>query len=125
MFKARDKVVLRSMEGEVVGVDGQRVRVAWDDGLTSSVRSDSLRFRESDPEWAHVAALADVTAERDRARDVAVRLEQELSRHYVRVEAAAVGFRGVCSCGWRSLFVLSDRRDAAAAAMVHGMEVWS
>ena len=35
--------------------------------------------RAARPDWADVAQFADITAERDRARDTAARLEQELA----------------------------------------------
>lgn len=131
MIQVRDRVVLRrvAVAGEVVEVDGQRARVAWDDGLTTSIRADALRVESVDPEWAHVAVMADVAAERDRARALAARLEAESAEfvelHWVRVVLEEGGFRGVCSCGWRMQFgPVRDARDAAAGAAVHGLAVW-
>lgn len=76
------------LAGEVVGVEGpQHVRVAWLDGLTSTVRADVLEVPDAEePTWAEVTVsevLAERDAlrgERDRARALAVRLEQELSK---------------------------------------------
>ncbi|KKI16397.1 MULTISPECIES: hypothetical protein [unclassified Leucobacter] len=43
------------------------------------------------PDWADVAQFADITAERDRARATAVRLEQEVAAHDGAQELAMKG----------------------------------
>ncbi|MEX1078911.1 MAG: hypothetical protein WED09_07370 [Homoserinimonas sp.] len=85
-------------------------------------------------DWSAVEVLAEVTAERDRARATAVRLEQELAeverQHMVFVEAGADTFRGACSCGWRGTrnswrqISTFARGHAAEDAAEHGLAVW-
>lgn len=71
----RDRLGLGTTDvGAVDEFLGDLIRDLCESVVDAEVVEDEPRR----PDWADVAQFADITAERDRARDTAVRLEQEL-----------------------------------------------
>ncbi|WP_449281223.1 hypothetical protein [Leucobacter sp.] len=64
-------------QGYADGVD--TVTAALTSHAAHAFEDASVEAQQKRPEWAEVAQFADITAERDRARETAVRLEQELA----------------------------------------------
>lgn len=71
----REDEITMTMRAYAVGVTVDTL-VADAEKLRGFMNSTALPQR---PDWADVAQFADITAERDRARATAVRLEQELA----------------------------------------------